>query len=494
MKRSIHSILTRSGCVVGMIVLLVLTGYLPAQDVPFTGVVVEEKVPVRAGAGRAYYIVGELKKGDVVQVEDVLFGWNKIVCPPGVYSYISKAFVNAKGDGRTGVVSSDAVEVKAGSINGPGQSYRGQLTLDKGDMVEIIGQDGSYYKIVPPSNAYVFIRPGSVRRDESLQQKPTETQPQPVVPTPETVIEREPEPEPVAEPVPVPEAVTTAGKADDDSRVTAQKPPVEEYVIEDEPLPQEPQSADAAEEAERTTRQADEKMDVEPEKLADDEDPAVVVSDQVIEETVVTHPVVEEQATEPQVAYSEPVVVVLDGGKGVEFVSVADSEALQELEKKTLPLLELPLDRQPLDDMIASYEQIKTRDDLSSVDRQIVQMRIAAMKHNMELARALKRLESRAEKEQPSPLEEIETPRVSFDAVGRLLASSVYNGESLPRMFRLVDAAGKRTIAYIKPGDPVDTVKMLGRLVGVVGSQQYDPALKLQVFEIEKIKVLSINE
>lgn len=176
-----------------------------AQDVPFTGQVVQEGVQARAGAGRRYYVVGEVPQGTRVRVDEVFYGWNKVVPPEGVYSYISKAFVDASGDGKTGTVTKDNQDVKAASVQAPGESYRVQTTLDRGDTVRIVGEEGSYYKIIPPDDAYVFLPPGSVQRvDEPVEQpEPSETS----LPAPDAAEENEPPPaEPAAEPEPEPEA------------------------------------------------------------------------------------------------------------------------------------------------------------------------------------------------------------------------------------------------------------------------------------------------
>ncbi len=45
--------------------------------------------------------------------------------------------------------------------------------------------------------------------------------------------------------------------------------------------------------------------------------------------------------------------------------------------------------------------------------------------------------------------------------VGQLLASGVYNGDSGPRLFRLVEPASERTLAYVQPGQ-FDSACVLG--------------------------------
>ena len=102
--------MNRSRMIVALVV-LAAAGLAVAQDVPFEGVVVQDDVQVRCGAGMRYYVVGTVAKGARVRVEEVFYGWNKIVPPQDVYSYISKAYVDAKGDGKLGQVTADSQKV-----------------------------------------------------------------------------------------------------------------------------------------------------------------------------------------------------------------------------------------------------------------------------------------------------------------------------------------------------------------------------------------------
>ena len=91
-----------------------------------------------------------------------------------------------------------------------------------------------------------------------------------------------------------------------------------------------------------------------------------------------------------------------------------------------------------------------------------------------------------------APKAEIEA--VPYDAVGRLLASSVYDGRTLPRMYRLIDPTTGKSLAYIKPDAPVDCTGYLGKLVGIQGATAYDPALKLKVINVKRIDHLGPAE
>ncbi|MFP4224607.1 MAG: SH3 domain-containing protein, partial [Phycisphaeraceae bacterium] len=168
------------GTWLGCLLLIVAAG-LPAsralaQDEGFVGIVDEASVPVYAGASRIHYKVGEVEQGQRVEVRDIVFGWNRIEPPEGVYSYVEQAFVDAQGDGSAGIVNKDRVRVRPANLEGPGESYRFHAELSQGEQVRIVAEEGDYYRIVPPEGAMVYLPPGTVRRATDAE---AEAQPQP---------------------------------------------------------------------------------------------------------------------------------------------------------------------------------------------------------------------------------------------------------------------------------------------------------------------------
>ena len=118
-------------------------------ELPFMGVVIPEEAELRAGPGKAYYPVGQLEAGSFVTVHEGLLGWFKISTPEGVYSYVSKAFVNAESSiPGPGEVTDNRVQIKAASDKGPGWSFKSHATLNTGDSVTIVSEEGRFYKIL----------------------------------------------------------------------------------------------------------------------------------------------------------------------------------------------------------------------------------------------------------------------------------------------------------------------------------------------------------
>ena len=81
--------------------------------------------------------------------------------------------------------------------------------------------------------------------------------------------------------------------------------------------------------------------------------------------------------------------------------------------------------------------------------------------------------------------------RRGYDAVGRINASAVYNGDRLPLLYRLQDPITGQTISYIIPGPSFELGPMLGLLVGVKGPTRFDESLRLNVIAPNAIAILN---
>lgn len=101
------------------------------------------------------------------------------------------------------------------------------------------------------------------------------------------------------------------------------------------------------------------------------------------------------------------------------------------------------------------------------------------------------RNKSKAQIDGVADLELAMMARQPFDAVGRLNASTVYNGDRLPLLYRLQDIGSGQTLAYIVPGPTFDLSSMLGLVVGVKGPTRYDESLRLNTIKPNRIDVLN---
>ncbi len=120
----------------------------------FTGVVkVSGSLNVRKGPGTSYAVAGKLRNGDKVTVTGSADGWYAISYEGGT-GYVSSAYIIKSDDGaatstpdageRTeGYVIASALNVRSG----PGTNYNILGKLYSGELVEILGSTGGWYKI-----------------------------------------------------------------------------------------------------------------------------------------------------------------------------------------------------------------------------------------------------------------------------------------------------------------------------------------------------------
>lgn len=148
---------------------------------PYIAEIVADDVYIRSGPGTQYYSCGKLQSGHRVKVVSRKFSWSQIAPPEESFSWISKQYVTIDPNApQSGVVTGDNVRVYAGSPDlKPIHSTTVQPHRNKGDIVKVIAsQEGDYYKIVPPMNAYLWVSTQYLEMLGAVGQVPIE---QPVV-------------------------------------------------------------------------------------------------------------------------------------------------------------------------------------------------------------------------------------------------------------------------------------------------------------------------
>ena len=161
---------------------------------PYMAEITGDNLYIRSGPGTNFYECGKLSKGDKVKVMSRQFSWACIVPPAGSFSWISMQYVSIDTDNPAlGTVTGDRVRVYAGSdTQRPLYSTKLQGRLDQGDKVKLLGEQlDDYYKIAPPSFAYLWV---SINFTKPI---PSVEEPAPVVETPAV---ETPAVEPAAEP------------------------------------------------------------------------------------------------------------------------------------------------------------------------------------------------------------------------------------------------------------------------------------------------------
>jgi len=339
--------------------------------------------------------------------------------------------------------------------------------LSRGDVVQVLppqASDGDYYRIASPPGSVVFVPPGVIRKatEAELAQPNLGVDAKPATTTAELPEET---PQTVAS-----EAVVDAEEAVDTAANAAASESEEDVVFAE--------------------------LVVETEGASSATPPTLKLDGQNTAQAPAAEPQPEDDG-------------LLSASKGGSPVAEPTSGALAEVEAAMAPLFALPLEEQPHDEMAAAYQALLEQP-LAESDKQYVAVRLAAIERNKKLAQAIARIEAAKTQANAAATQQVDLKTladdpeasaaasssrpVNYDAVGHLVASSVYDGQTLPRMFRLVDATSRRTLAYVRPGGLVEPRQTLGRLVGIVGESQYDATLKLSVISVERIDVLGASD
>lgn len=160
-----------------------------------------------------------------------------------------------------------------------------------------------------------------------------------------------------------------------------------------------------------------------------------------------------------------------------------------------------PLESAEIEPLIEEYRSVLTAGDLDSADVPRLTSRLQLLEIRLDLQRDLRAVENATERAS----RERETidrlvgdwrSRPAYTVVGRLMASTLYDGRRLPLMYRLqsLDGPGGRTIAYILPDDELDLDAKLGGVVGIVGETRRDRTIRVRMVEPVQVDVLEPGE
>lgn len=400
---------------------------------PFFGEVALDRVEVRSGAGESYYPVAVFERGQRVKVVEDFYGWYRIEAPEGLRAYVAQRDVDRRGDGTFGEANADAARVKIKGLDrGFNDSFRTISFLNPGDRVRIVGVVGDEaYEVLAPEGSLVFLPPGSVT---PLARAAQAADPPAATPAP-----------PPTPPAPTPDAGSMVPLAE---ALAAQDPAP---VVVEAPAP-----ADAPE------------LPDAPETL-----PPIVLGDGGAE---------------------LPGGAALDAPAASAPAAPEASDAVAAVEAEQLPRFALPLEEQPLGEMQAAYDALLGPDaePLRASERRLVESRLRAVRRNRQLRAAVAQIQQRRDglvDVEPTAVEP--EPAAPYAAVGVLRTSSVFAGEAagvaLPKMFRVVDPATERTVAYLRPAAGIDPVPLLGRLVGVRGAREIDATLNTPLVVAQEV-------
>lgn len=153
------------------------------------------------------------------------------------------------------------------------------------------------------------------------------------------------------------------------------------------------------------------------------------------------------------------------------------SELIAEYEKAIAGMEDSPLTNRTKAQMRQRLEYLRVQQKLQAEVRAI---EASKPKVGEEVARAADRLK------------DVESSRI-YTVVGRLSASTLYDGKRLPLMYRIQSVGGPlaRSLAYIKPSDELKLEAKIGQVVGIIGDSSIDSTLKLTIIVPRRVDVLT---
>lgn len=182
--------------------------------------------------------------------------------------------------------------------------------------------------------------------------------------------------------------------------------------------------------------------------------------------------------------------------------AAAAGERFNKLEEQYRATASLPIDQQPLDELLAGYQPLAEGNELPDTMRRIAQHRVKAIQQAQSVRQELaairkeheeikaRRMALKAEQEELEQNLRANSVEI-FTAVGTLRASSLQRGPE--RLYRVTDPQSGRTLVYIRSNDPA-VAAQLNQFVGVRGEAINDPSLNLNVISPTLVKPVDINK
>jgi hypothetical protein len=420
------------------------------NEMLYVGSIMGDDVYVRSGAAESYYPFFKVSRGDLVKVTGEKFGWTRVAIAGPAFADAFGYIKHARGDTSRFRISADGksgttlgrVDILAPNLdagNQPKDSWKTLIRLEANQTVRVVesndlGQE-IVHKVSLPANVTGWISsqfvPHASAEDSELFK--------------DILAGKIAPPEAAPGPTPEPAAKTPDSAVASHAGAAAQQ--------------------------------------------ASDQGVAPAGADSVLAGGAPTD--VNTQAAPPEAPTTAPAVVAAASQpakpKGPTF---ADLEArFEELRKEPVETAEL----MPLHDLYALYakEHPNERAVQRRCDARMRQLSIwgELQIKKQEVAAAQERMKLSAE--ETAAVRDALERSAEYTAVGRIASSTIYDGSSLPKLFRIQDPATGRTVAYLKPDAEYTLANRVDMIVGIVGDKVYDETLRLNIITPRRIESLS---
>jgi hypothetical protein len=463
----------------------------PAATSAATGayyaVVSSESIPMRCGAGERFYAVSTLPSGSIVIVDQEVGNWSRVLYTSGAHAFVRAEDVRV--DGSNVILTTDSRLRAPSQVNGYLGSWQVLLesALPSGTSLTMIepfkeGQVTTAYKVQAPIEARGYIITSALRRatdaDVSAYRASGKLLAELNATTSKTGAST------VATGLPsitTPQAPSTnlnvaPGTAIDVNPVAMPTNPVS--------TPYTPTTTPALIAEQGLAIDVPRDAAIEAAKRAGS--PTVTPTPR---DTSIAQPAQEVNAASSPTSSADTGETSTFADPTTPPTTVLRVRAGEDLEPIFRKVWAQPVIDAEVDELIAQYEQAITSLGSAAPRRKAaLDQRLEALRFRREYQATLRRqADDRAQLDQQTirmqdQLREWTRTRV-YTIVGTLQPSTVYDGQRLPSMYRVVSVGGTspRTLGYIRKTDQLDLDRYLGQVVGVIGQAEVDRSLQLNL-------------
>lgn len=436
---------------------------------PYFVVVTKDNVPMKAAAGNIYYPVRVLNTGEVVRIDGEDNGWLRAAYLPGTKAYVR--IDEATFDEATKTVKlTRPSKLMANNATAPrpwwplldadlpaGTTFAGAEPAKGPDNAAVEG-----YLIPAPNTARGYVRVEATRRatDDEVRAAGLAA-PTPAAPAPS------PAPTPSQPATAEPTAAPTTGASDGMTMGTppAQPASTPPAASEPAPAPQTPAPAPAP-----TGGPA---VETTPATPAPTPRPASRPPTPPPAPAVPAAPPVTSRVDDLQTLRGMFDRVITAGNEG------EISTVISEFNRAIGNLGDSPIDSKIREALMQRRSALEARQRLFDLQRRLANNDTQIVEKTRQVKVAIEEAQKQA----------------IYSIVGRMLPSTVYNGErGLPLMYRIesTDLSSTRTLGYVVPREGVELLTKMGKTVGIVGEAKLDPALGVNIVAPRRVDVLEI--
>lgn len=453
-----------------------------SQKFPYLAAVTAEQTLVRAGADSRYYPFGSVRKNDLVQVVAQKAGWARVrtVGPAfeDFFGYLKLPKTEAARfrldrEGTEGLTlgSTSIFAPNLDEKAEPARSWKPIAKLPAQTTLTVLETYTSdlhvVYKVELPTSAEGWINMAHLRRASLEQIAVWENAMKGIKPEAIATQTAAPEPTTTQPPQQTEVMATSPVTTEDTDRVTvAAEPPTDVTPKPTTPTPT--------------------LLDVPNQVLAHDLGPFAPISRARNDEKDVP--------SAPSAEQTQPAPTPTDESSAQIEIDISDL-TLEDLEGAYARLLREPLETAEVVPLRRLYAAFAREHSGSAIVANHLGTRVEQLQIWGELQQKvveLNRLRDRAKatRQQVDAVAAALERSGDYVAVGRLDASTIYDGKRLPKLFRLRDPSTGRTVGYLRPSHKVKLPEMLGQLIGIVGEKSYDGGLRLNVLTPRRIDML----